>query len=55
MITLSQEELLRLLEEAFCEGFSEGYDGGWIWGDYTSAWKQSDTLREIKEKLEAKE
>jgi hypothetical protein len=39
---------MSLLEAAFCEGFAEGYDGGWVEGDYTHAWKKSDTLAELE-------
>lgn len=41
-------QALSLVEDAFCEGFSEGYDGGWIGGDYTPAWKKSDVKAELE-------
>jgi hypothetical protein len=41
---------LSLVEDAFCEGFGEGYDGGWIGGDYTLAWKKSDVKAELEKK-----
>jgi hypothetical protein len=41
-------QALSLVEDAFCEGFGEGYDGGWIGGDYTHAWKKSDVKAELE-------
>ena len=32
-----------LVEGSFSEGFYEGYDGTWVEGDYTPAWKRSCT------------
>jgi hypothetical protein len=43
-------EIKALVEDAFCEGFAEGSDGGWIGGDYTYAWKKSAALAAIQTK-----
>lgn len=37
-------KLANAVEDAFCEGFAEGYDGTWVEGDYTHAWKKSHAL-----------
>jgi len=41
-------ELAKAVKEAFYEGFCEGHDGGWLWGDPTPAWKKSDAFAEVK-------
>ena len=41
--TPTYERVKALVEAAFCEGFAEGSDGCWIEGDYTPAWKGSET------------
>jgi len=45
---LELPEIKALVEDAFCEGFAEGSDGGWIGGDYTYAWKKSAALAAIQ-------
>ena len=39
-----EAKLSKAVEDAFCEGFAEGYDGTWVEGDYTHAWKKSHAL-----------
>ena len=34
---------MALVEDAYCEGFAAGYDGGWIGGNYKTPWKASET------------
>jgi hypothetical protein len=36
------ERLHKLVEEAFCEGFYEGRNGGWIIGPSGDPWEKSD-------------
>jgi hypothetical protein len=43
-------KLAKAVEAAFYEGFCEGRDGGWVWGDPTPAWKKSDALAELNTK-----
>lgn len=43
-----REKLNRVVREAFNEGFQEGRDGGWVWGDPSPAWKESFALKELK-------
>jgi hypothetical protein len=43
-----EAKLAKAVEAAFYEGFFEGRDGGWVWGDPTPAWKKSDALAELK-------
>jgi hypothetical protein len=44
----AEAKLANAVEEAFYEGFCEGRDGGWVWGDPTPAWKKSEALAELK-------
>lgn len=44
------ENLIKLVKDAFDEGFGEGYGGGWLWGDPSPAWRKSDTLAELERK-----
>ena len=41
-------KLAKAVEAAFCEGFAEGYDGDWVDGDYTHAWKESEALDNLE-------
>jgi hypothetical protein len=41
-------KLDKAVEDAFCEGFAEGYDGDWVEGDYTHAWKESEALDNLE-------
>jgi hypothetical protein len=41
-------KLAKAVEAAFCEGFAEGYDGDWVEGDYTHAWKESEALDNLE-------
>ena len=43
-----EAKLAKAVEAAFYEGFCEGRDGGWVWGDPTPAWKKSEALAELK-------
>jgi hypothetical protein len=43
-----QSKLAKAVEDAFCEGFAEGYDGTWVEGDYTPAWKKSHALANLE-------
>jgi len=45
---LALEEVRAVVEDAFFEGFADGYDGGWIEGDPSHAWKGSNTLAKLK-------
>jgi hypothetical protein len=36
-----------LVEDAYCEGFAEGDDGGWIEGDYSLPWKRSEAHKTL--------
>ena len=53
--TLTQEvkDLKKLAYAAYCEGFSDGKDGGWIVGPSNQPWKASDAHRMLKT-MEAK-
>lgn len=44
------EKLVGLVKDAFFEGFSQGYDGGWIRNDPSLAWSESDTLADMGRK-----
>lgn len=43
-----EAKLAKAVEAAFCEGFAEGYDGTWVEGDYTHAWKKSHALANLE-------
>lgn len=43
-----EAKLAKAVEDAFCEGFAEGYDGTWVEGDYTHAWKKSHALANLE-------
>jgi hypothetical protein len=43
-----EAKLAKTVEDAFCEGFAEGYDGTWVEGDYTHAWKKSHALANLE-------
>jgi len=43
-----EAKLAKAVEDAFCEGFAEGYDGTWVEGDYTHAWKASHALANLE-------
>ena len=47
-IRLTAANLTKAVEDAFCEGFAEGYDGDWVEGDYTHAWKKSHALANLE-------
>lgn len=44
----AEAKLAKAVEAAFCEGFAEGYDGTWVEGDYTHAWKKSHALANLE-------
>ena len=46
---LNQEvkDLKKLVFAAYCEGFSDGKDGGWIVGPSNQPWKASDTHKTL--------
>lgn len=48
--TLTQEvkDLKKLVFAAYCEGFNDGKDGGWIVGPSNQPWKASDAHRMLK-------
>ena len=43
-----EAKLAQAVKAAFYEGFCEGLDDGWVWGEPSSAWKNSYALAEIK-------
>jgi len=43
------ERLRKLVFEAFCEGFQEGKDGGWIVGANSEPWRGSHSRTALKE------
>lgn len=45
---VAEAKLAKAVEDAFCEGFAEGYDGTWVEGDYTHAWKKSHALANLE-------
>ena len=47
------KDLKKLAYAAYCEGFSDGKDGGWIVGPSNQPWKASDAHRMLKT-MEAK-
>jgi len=46
---LNQEvkDLKKLVFAAYCEGFQDGKDGGWIVGPSNQPWKASDTYKAL--------
>jgi hypothetical protein len=44
-----RNKLRKEVREAFCEGFYEGKDGGWIVGPEGSPWKESHAHAALKE------
>ena len=47
------KDLKKLVFAAYCEGFNDGKDGGWIVGPTNQPWKASDAHRMLKT-IEAK-
>ena len=43
------KQLQELVFEAFCEGFQEGKDGGWIVGAEGEPWRKSQSKVKLKE------
>ena len=41
-------KVVELVEQAFHEGFADGYDGGYVEGDSYPAWKRSFVLDELE-------
>ena len=52
-LTQEVKDLKKLAYAAYCEGFSDGKDGGWIVGPSNQPWKASDAHRMLKT-MEAK-
>ena len=43
-----RDKVTELVEQAFHEGFADGYDGGYVEGDSYPAWKRSFVLDELE-------